>query len=586
MRVKWFEVENILSIGKARLELKETGLTLIDGWNMDDDCANGAGKTSLPNALSFGLFNKIPRKITASDILRKGTKKGLVRTCVEKNGVEWIIERGRPKYFKVFKNGDEVDITQEELETNIGISYQQFLISMYSSQTESQKLISLNDTQTKDFFLQLLNLNAFSSAKKNADTAAKELRKEIENIEKNFVSIKSTAEANMEHLVDEKDLEYQISQIDLKSHLDQISELEKIERPDISKYEELNDKLYAKMRILDSNVHKKTNLENKLNSAKQVLVNLQSYAPSINNQVECPHCDGVFGLDHSGVHTTESLQKEHETKIEAARCEVEALIQELTQIPDDTEERSKLKKIKSDLSTRKDQEMVSYDTTQKQIVSYKIAYESDKTNLNHLKIKLDQNSKIKAKIADCKLQMKTLKSQHGEKKADLEIYEEISQMFSPTGAPAYVMDSIVDVFNEKMEGYVNMVWPRALYKISTSKENKTGEVRAKFSQDLVINGENMSIGSLSGGEHKCLSLCMDFAIVDVLQSMFGSSLNPIIMDEPFDGLDSSNREKVVELLEKLSVDRNIIVIDHASEAKSMFSDIIKVVKKNGISEIA
>jgi len=585
VQVKWFEVEDILSIGKARLNLKEAGLTLIDGWNMDDDCANGAGKSSLLNALSFGLFNKIPRKITASDILRKGAKKGKVKICVENKGVEWIIERSRPKGFKVFKNGDEVEMTQVELESHL-MSYSQFLISMYSSQVESQKLISQNDSQIKDFFLQLMNLDMFTDARKSAETSIKALLEEMGTIEREFISLKAKVEADTAHLVDEDSVQGKISKISLQPTLDQITELQKIKAPDMSKYTDIQHKLYEKERLLDVSANKKSTLQTQESRLEQEFTRLSSHVHSFPNEVECPHCTKSFGMGSSGAYTMQTMIEQHDDKVAEVNANILDVRSQLALIPDDEPQRNQLKKIRLDIDTKREAEFSTYSTANEQISGLKIQYESDKTSLNHLRLALDKNTTIKTSIKDCKSKMDHFKRLHGAKKAEVDVYREVSQMFSPTGAPAYVMDSIVDIFNEKMETYINLIWPRALYQITTSKVNKDKEIKAKFSQNLMINGENMSIGSLSGGEHKCLSLAMDFAVVDVLQNMFGTRLNPIIMDEPFEGLDATNREKVVELLEKLAVDRNIIVIDHASEAKSMFSDIIKVVKKNGISEIA
>lgn len=100
-----------------------------------------------------------------------------------------------------------------------------------------------------------------------------------------------------------------------------------------------------------------------------------------------------------------------------------------------------------------------------------------------------------------------------------------------------------------------------------------------------MNGKEVSIGSLSGGENKAFSLALDFAIIDVIGSQYGLNLNPIVLDEPFDGLDAIGREIVIDLLSKLSEKRQILVIDHASEAKSMFSNVVRVEKHNGISKI-
>jgi DNA repair exonuclease SbcCD ATPase subunit len=127
--------------------------------------------------------------------------------------------------------------------------------------------------------------------------------------------------------------------------------------------------------------------------------------------------------------------------------------------------------------------------------------------------------------------------------------------------------------------------PNASYSLQSYKENKSGDIKAKFSDKLTIQGVERSIGSLSGGELRCLSLAVDFAVIDVVESTFGISINPIILDEPFEGLDSLNRERVIEILETLSAERQIWIVDHASEAKSMFSTVVKVEKKDGVSLI-
>lgn len=158
-------------------------------------------------------------------------------------------------------------------------------------------------------------------------------------------------------------------------------------------------------------------------------------------------------------------------------------------------------------------------------------------------------------------------------------------MYSPTGAQAYILDSVIDSFNERVGEYVNLVWSNMTYELKSYKENVSGDVTAKFSELLLMDGKETSIGSLSGGEFRALSLCVDFALIEVMERQFGISLSPIILDEPFDGLDGAGREFIIELLEKFSEDRQVVVIDHASEVKSMFSKVLTVEKRNGITTV-
>ena len=68
------------------------------------------------------------------------------------------------------------------------------------------------------------------------------------------------------------------------------------------------------------------------------------------------------------------------------------------------------------------------------------------------------------------------------------VFKEVSQMFSSTGAPAYVMDTIVDTFNSAVNEHIALIWPSAHYELKSHKEKKTGDAVAKFSDNLIING--------------------------------------------------------------------------------------------------
>ena len=96
MKIKTLQIHNFLSIENADLNFNETGVVLLDGWNFDDDTANGAGKSAVFNALSFGLYGKVPRDVTTSEVLRKGTKTGYVTVTVECNDGLYGVRRERP----------------------------------------------------------------------------------------------------------------------------------------------------------------------------------------------------------------------------------------------------------------------------------------------------------------------------------------------------------------------------------------------------------------------------------------------------------------------------------------------------------
>jgi DNA repair exonuclease SbcCD ATPase subunit len=208
-----------------------------------------------------------------------------------------------------------------------------------------------------------------------------------------------------------------------------------------------------------------------------------------------------------------------------------------------------------------------------------------KNQINNLKDKLASQKIIKNKIIDMKNEIHKLEDTLTVYNENIEVYTTIASMYSPTGAPAYIMDSMVNTFNECIQKYIDMIWPNASYTLNTFKENKSGDITTKFSETLIKDGKSVSVGSLSGGERRAISFAVDFAILDVLSNQFSIDINPIIKDEPFEALDAVGREIAVEMLGKISQEKQIFIVDHTSEAKAMFTKTIRIEKRDGISKI-
>jgi DNA repair exonuclease SbcCD ATPase subunit len=569
MKVKELEVENILSIGQLSISFQDSGLVLLDGWNHDDNSHNGAGKSSIFNALSFAIYNKLPRKVTASEIVRRGCKTGFARVVINVGKDKLDIKRSRPNGLVVLKNNVLCpEMSQEQLEKLINLTYDQFLICMYSSQVESMKLLTLNDGSKKDFFLRLLNLEDFAERKKHTDTIIKTKHTELSELKLSLGKVEAKVSAYSENLVDINSVLDKIKELDYSELTLELQSLSNIEKPDISKFDLLESNLNKKLRdiaIAESSIR---NLNSLLKKIRHDMANIRPEG------IMCPHCDQYFIVDSDDTVNENQLQLDHD------KC-----IEDMTALSKDILEKDKIENNLLKLKSKKSELLAEYSDAYMRKSELSNLIDKRSQQILSLNEKLEKQTESLKKIEDAKKLATTLSNKITQLNAEILVYEAVSSALSPTGAPAYVIDSIIDRFNEKVSQYVSLVWPNASYTLQSYKENKTGDVKAKFSDKLMIQGTESSIGSLSGGELRCLSLAVDFAIIDVVESVFGISINPIILDEPFEALDSLNRERVIEVLETISADRQIYVIDHATEAKSMFSSIIKIEKKNGISAI-
>lgn len=567
MKIKNLKIKNILSIEEANVNFGESGLVLVEGFDYDTNRANGAGKSAIFNALSFALYDKVPRKITKSEILRKGAKHASAETTISTGTGDYTIRRERPVAVSYFKDGLKLDITQEEFENIIGLNYDQFLTTMYNAQDSQDRFVSLNDRGKKEFLLKIMNLGNFNLYKKHITDAVAKLDTEQTILKTKIDGYRQSVGIYKQQLVDPTEIQSKISDRDrdIQFYTSEIKKLEAVSEPDMSKYLHIEKQISQKIQGI--------------NNAKYTLTRLRADYENIKNlkhDTNCPDCDVELIVVNKSVIKCDSTEKEKEL-IDLAKS--------INELEDDVLKEQEINELKNKIAIKKQEEYKDYGLALSSISEYRNSILFKDKERSALKVQLSNNDTVKASIGEIVRQAKEAQNRISEIINEIEILDTVALFFDPTGAPAYIMDNVVDAFNDSVTDYINHIWPNASYSLQTYKENKDKSITSKFSETLMINGKSTSIGSLSGGELRALSLAIDFAVVDILGGKFSVDLNPVILDEPFNGLDSAGKEMVIELLEKLANDKEIWVVDHTSEAKSLFTRTIRVEKRNGSSKV-
>lgn len=573
MKILSVKIVNILSIEEAYVEFKDSGLTLVQGWNHDVGRANGAGKTAIFNALTFALYDKLPRKITATEVLRRGCRSGYAEVLLEVRGIQYTVHRSRPKGVLFFKSGQPEELTQERFENIIQLNYEQFILSMYAAQGSTKRFLSVNDTDKKQFLLQLLNLEEFGACKSFADEKVKELSSSLEKEEYKINFANSKIEAYKESLRDESEITCLIQEADdsIVSIKSQLVTAKSVLKPDLSKYQKLEDDIASKRTEFTKNKARRELLHEQYRKTKAKIT-------PFDVQTSCSECGST--LDTSAAKT------QHDKLLHTYEIELSKLKEQIDVCDAALQSESSVNDLATRLYTKKRDESRDYDLANKQVNDLQRLLDSKLRELNELNLKLENNLELNSKIKVLSDTIEKSAIVRASIVRDIELYKTISALYSPTGAQAYILDSIIESFNERVVEYVNLLWSNLTYELKSYKENVKGDITAKFSESLTMDGKDISIGSLSGGEARALSLCVDFALIDVMEQKFSISMSPIILDEPFNDLDNAGRELIIELLGTISDKRQIVVVDHVSEAKSMFSDVIMVDKKSGISEVS
>ena len=592
MDITRVEINNILSIESATVSVKENGLTLIDGWNFDDDRANGAGKTAICNAIAFGLYDKVPRKITKSEILRWGAKEGFADVTVKRNGRTYRVVRRRPTAAEFYVEGEKRDITQGEFESLVGLNYEQFIIAMYNAQDAKDNFLFLNDGKKKDFFLNLMDLSILNDCLKKAKDDIKDEERQINEEKIELQGHLSKIQAYSESLVDESEIEnsIRVAQEKIQGFQEQLGVLNEVPRPDLSKFDQVEEKIREKRKKFQDYRSKLAVLRADYNRLQtQIDAADNAGNDETHDAINCPHCEGQVVVTPSGLEVatdTTAIRQRHRDLAAELRDRQSGIAGNINILESAILKEKELDQLAQSIKSDRSSAYKEYEQAQQQISDIQRVVQNNQIQINSWTNQLNASKENKSKIQNLKDAAKILQDDIQKRYKNIELLEQAAQVFSPTGAPAYIMDSAVDAFNSAVTEYVQLVWPSATYTLQAYKEKKDKSKVAKFSEMLMINGKKCSIGSLSGGQQRALSLAIDFAIRDVMNAHFGINMNPIILDEPFDGLDSVGRSIVIELLEQLSAKRNIWVIDHASEAKAMFNDVIRVEKRSGVTSIA
>lgn len=161
------------------------------------------------------------------------------------------------------------------------------------------------------------------------------------------------------------------------------------------------------------------------------------------------------------------------------------------------------------------------------------------------------------------------------------------QAYSNQGIKSLILDDITPFLNRRVNKYLGKLTSGHIeVKFSTQTTLKSGEVREKFSIDILNQDGGSEYIANSGGEKKRIDLCINLALQDLVASRSTKRINIAIWDEVFDALDEVGIEKVIELLQELSEEKStILVVSHNPHLQSYFSNVITVRKKDGYSTL-
>ena len=213
LKIKNLTVRNFMSVGNQTqaIEFDKGQLTLVLGENLDlggdgSGSRNGTGKTTIINGLSYAIFGTALTNIKRDNLINKINGKGmLVTATLEKDGIEYHIERGRkPNLLKFSINGKEQSLedvdesqgdsreTQKVIEDMVGMKHEMFK-HLVALNTYTEPFLSMKAADQRSIIEQLLGITQLSE---KADSLKEQIRISKESISTENIRIETINVSN------------------------------------------------------------------------------------------------------------------------------------------------------------------------------------------------------------------------------------------------------------------------------------------------------------------------------------------------------------------------------------------------------
>ena len=562
--VRW---KNFLSTGNnfTEIQLDRSTTTLIVG-------ENGAGKSTVLDALCFGLFNKPFRNISKKQLVNSvNTGASVVEVEFSIGTKEVKVVRGiKPNIFEVWVNGNMINQDanardyQKHLEQQImGLNYRSFTQVVILGSSTFVPFMQLPTKARREVVEDILDIKIFSLMNFLLKNKTKELNDETRDVAYKFEMTKekiTLQEKFINQVVNNKSEIIAESQQKVSDNDATI----KTRKEDIVGLEQDKDELYY-------DAQERARLEGKITKLGKTEAALQNRINSHARQIkffkdndECPTCEQSI--------TDDTKQTQIATRTEKVG-EINEGIQKLENL--ETAEKSKLDVIITNLETirKHDVEIAKIRATITEMEKYNVKLRSD--------IQTYENGSIsdedKEKLAKLKGQLELVEEQRSKLTEDKFYVDVAKNLLQDSGIKTKIIKQYLPIMNKLVNTYLSSMDFFVNFNID---ENFNETIKSRFRDEF-------SYASFSEGEKMRIDLALLFTWRAIAKMKNSTNTNLLILDEIFDSsLDGTGTDDFLKILDSFS-DQNVFVISHKQDMLfDKFRSIIKFEKVKNFSRIS
>ena len=563
-KIKW---KNFLSTGNqwTEIDFEKSSTTLIIG-------SNGAGKSTVLDALTFVLFNKPFRKITKSQLVNTVNEKDCnVEIDFTVGTRDYRVVRGiKPSIFEIWVGDNMLNQTaaandqQKYLETNIlKLNYKSFTQIVVLGSSSFIPFMQLSAPNRREVIEDLLDIRIFSAMN---GVVKDKLRHLTDNIK--------ILELRKESLTDKVSMQKKF-----------IEEIESRGKQDIKEKREKKDGFANEiLNFITHNEELETEVtgliedQEKVTGASKTLLKLNNLKGKMSNKVSTLTKEHKFFTDNVTCPTcTQNIEESFRLNRIA---EVETKAKEL---------QDGYKELQFKIKSEQEREL-SFNTLSKEITKLNNDISQNNTKISGFQQQItDLESEIQTltdqlanrnteheKLTELRENLNTTFDELVEKKEELSYKDYVYNLLKDGGVKTKIIKKYLPLINKQVNRYLQMMDFYINFKLN---EEFSETIESPIHEDFCY-------ASFSEGEKMRIDLALLFTWREVAAYKNSTNTNLLIMDEVFDSsLDGTGTDEFLKIIKFVIKDANIFVISHKESLLEKFESVIQFEKLKGFSKM-
>ena len=564
---KKIKYRNFLSTGNhfTEISFEEHATTLIVG-------SNGAGKSTVLDALTFSLFGKPFRKINKPQLVNSiNEKDSQVEVEFSIGDKQWKVLRGiKPNIFEIHRDGKVLDqfssaVDQQKwFEQNvIKMNYKSFTQIVILGSSAFIPFMQLTNNHRREVIEDLLDIKIFSSMNNIIKERIRSTKEDIKTLDLKKESLNDKVRMQEEF----------IEEIESRSK-DNIEE----KNSKITQLFEESNNYVTENEALENNVFDLTKEQEKVIGATEKLRKLGGLKGKISQKVATITKEHKFFTDNVTCPTcTQPIEEEFRiNKIEDAQNKAKELQAGFKQLEDTLKKEEERERHFTHLAKEITTLTHGISKNNTRISGCQRQIRDLESEIQRVTEQLANRNTEHDKLATFKDNLKTTYNDLASRKDTINYYAFAYGLLKDGGVKSKIIKKYLPLINQQVNRYLQMM---DFYINFTLDEEFNETVQSPIHEDF-------SYASFSEGEKMRIDLALLFTWREVAKFKNSVNTNLLIMDEVFDSsLDGFGTEEFLKIIRFVIKDANIFVISHKVGMEDKFENCIKFEKIKGFSRM-